>query len=228
LKKFLTQRRRVRRGKEGFSFSASSASPRDDILHSFLLIRYRWCRLLSEHQTIRVSGRAVTVFYFLLLPCLHSIWYIIYPEVTLLLSGMNDMRQLDENIQIAETAEPNMFSQEEIETFQDVKKIFNDSFKIHCTGCHYCMPCPHGVNIPVCFSAYDTYHAISKSTGSLQYSMSIMNSGYAGLCKKCGLCEKHCPQHIPIVSSLAEVKKTMENYRFKIMRFVMKLFIKKK
>ena len=149
------------------------------------------------------------------------------PEVTLLLSGMNDMRQLDENIRIAETAAPNMFSQEEIETFQDVKKIFNASFKIHCTGCHYCMPCPHGVNIPVCFSAYNTYHAINKSTGSLQYGMSTMNSGYAGLCKKCGLCEKHCPQHISIISSLAEVQKTMENYRFKIMRFAMKLFMRK-
>jgi len=104
------------------------------------------------------------------------------PEVTLLLSGMNEMGQLEENIRIAETASPNMLSQGEMEAFQDVKKIFNESYKIHCTGCHYCMPCPHGVNIPVCFTAYNTYFSISKETASLQYSMSTLLSqkpGYA-------------------------------------------------
>jgi len=150
------------------------------------------------------------------------------PEVTLLLSGMNDMKQLDENIQTAETAAPDMLSQEEIETYQDVKKIFNESFKIPCTGCHYCMPCPFGVNIPVCFSAYNTYHGISKKTGFLQYCMSTMNSGYAGLCKKCGKCEEHCPQHIKIRESLSEVAKTMEKFIFKAMRVGMRIFTGKK
>jgi len=153
------------------------------------------------------------------------------PEVTLLLSGMNDMKQLDENIRIAETAKPDMLTSEEIETFRDVKKIFNDAYKIHCTGCHYCMPCSHGVNIPVCFTAYNTYYSISKNTGFLQYSMSTMMSekpGYASLCTKCGKCENLCPQHIQIRTSLAEVQKTMEKPMFKIMRFVLKIFTRKK
>jgi len=152
------------------------------------------------------------------------------PEVTLLLSGMNDIKQLEENIQIAKTATPNMLSQEELETFQDVKKIFADSYKIPCTGCHYCMPCPYGVNIPVCFTAYNTYHAINKNTGALQYSMSTMMSakpGYASLCKKCGKCEANCPQHIKIGESLSEVEKKMENVKFKVMRFGMKIFMRK-
>ncbi len=141
-------------------------------------------------------------------------------EVTLLLSGMNDMKHLDENVRIAETALPNMLSKEEIDTFHDVKKIFNDSFKIHCTGCHYCMPCPYGVNIPACFSAYNTYSSISKNTGAMQYMMSTMLSdkpAYASICTKCGVCEMHCPQHIKIRTSL------LENTGFKLMRFGAKL-----
>jgi len=148
-------------------------------------------------------------------------------EVTLLLSGMNDITQLEENIRIAEAATPNMLSQEEIETYQDVKRIFNESFKIQCTGCHYCMPCPFGVNIPVCFTAYNTYHSISKVTGTLQYSMSTLLSekaGYASLCKKCGKCEPSCPQHIQIAKSLGDVEKDMETIRFKVMRLGVKLF----
>jgi predicted aldo/keto reductase-like oxidoreductase len=64
-------------------------------------------------------------------------WIWNQPEVTLLLSGMNDIKHLEENLQIAESASPDMLLPEELETFQGVKKIFNDSYKIHCTGCHY-------------------------------------------------------------------------------------------
>jgi predicted aldo/keto reductase-like oxidoreductase len=143
---------------------------------------------------------------------------------------MNDIKQLEENIQTAETAAPNMLSQEEHETFLDVKKIFADSYKVPCTGCHYCMPCPFGVNIPVCFTAYNTYHAINKNTGTMQYTMSTMMSakpGYASLCKKCGKCEASCPQHIKIGKSLSEVEKKMENLRFKVIRFGVNIFTKK-
>ena len=153
-------------------------------------------------------------------------WLWNQPEVTLLLSGMNDIKQLEENIGIADTSMPEMLSEEEIETFRDVKKISSDSFKVHCTGCHYCMPCPFGVNIPVCFTAYNTYNSISKTTGNLQYMMSTVmpGTGYAGLCKKCGKCEAHCPQHIEIGKSLSEVQRTMEKTMFKVSRFGMKIF----
>ncbi|MDR3336823.1 MAG: 4Fe-4S dicluster domain-containing protein, partial [Treponema sp.] len=110
-------------------------------------------------------------------------------------------------------------------------KIFNDSYKVHCTGCHYCMPCPHGVNIPACFTAYNTRHAISKSQAGLQYSMSTLLNGkpsYASLCKKCGKCEQHCPQNIPIRETLAAVSKTFETFGFKVMSFGAKIFLRKK
>ena len=156
-------------------------------------------------------------------------WLWNQPEVTLLLSGMNEIEQLCENIATAETALPGTLSPEETETFKDVKRIFNSAYKIHCTGCHYCMPCPCGVNIPMCFSAYNTYYSIGKKTGMTQYNMSTILSGkpgYASQCRKCGKCEKHCPQHIEVIKSLGEVSKLMEGTKFKMMRTGIKLLKK--
>ena len=158
-------------------------------------------------------------------------WLYNQPEVTVVLSGMNEQEQLDENIKIAENAEVNMLTPEELDTFRNVKNIFNNSYKVHCTGCHYCMPCPHGVNIPACFTAYNTRYAINKGQANLQYCMSTLlndKPSYASLCKKCGKCEKHCPQNIPIRDTLEEVAKEFETFRFKFMRFGTRFFVRKK
>ena len=158
-------------------------------------------------------------------------WVWSHPEVTVVLSGMNKQQQLENNIAAAETAEAGMLSETERKVFDDVREIFKDSYKIHCTGCHYCMPCPAGVDIPGCFSAYNTYHSISKSTGKLQYGMTTLLSGkpgYASLCEKCGKCEKQCPQHLPVRNALEEVRSTMEQGSFQAMKVVSKLFFRKR
>lgn len=158
-------------------------------------------------------------------------WLWNQPEVSVVLSGMNEMSQLEENIETANKSIPGMLTQHEMDTYSNVRKIFNESNKIPCTGCHYCTPCPVGVDIPSCFTAYNTYRSISKSQGKLQYSMGTLlagNPGYASLCIKCGKCEKQCPQNIPIRQSLKEVEKSLEDFRFKVMRFGMKIFKRKK
>ncbi|MCD8329629.1 MAG: 4Fe-4S dicluster domain-containing protein, partial [Lachnospiraceae bacterium] len=100
-----------------------------------------------------------------------------------------------------------------------------------CTGCHYCMPCPAGVDIPACFTAYNTRHSISKSQGLIQYYMGTLMSdrpGYAGLCRECGKCEQHCPQGLPIRDSLKAVSREFEGPLFKGAKAVMPLFVRKK
>lgn len=157
-------------------------------------------------------------------------WVWNHPEVTVVLSGMNEPQQLADNLAAADTAAAGSLTAAELGVFEDVRKRFNASYKIHCTGCHYCMPCPAGVNIPGCFSAYNTYHGISPSTGRLQYGMTTLLSGspgYASLCKKCGKCERQCPQHLPIRDSLEEVQKSMEDVRFQAMKAGAGLFMNK-
>jgi predicted aldo/keto reductase-like oxidoreductase len=126
-------------------------------------------------------------------------------EVTVVLSGMNEKSQLEENIKTAANSIPNMLTKEENEAFESVIKVFNDSFKIPCTGCNYCMPCPNNVNIPACFAAYNVSYTTGMASGIQQYITStganntIEGRYAASKCIKCGKCEKNCPQHIQII-----------------------------
>ena len=137
-------------------------------------------------------------------------------EVAVVLSGMNADPQLEENIQTADNSAPGMLNKEEITAFESVISLFNAAYKIPCTGCNYCMPCPHNVNIPGCFAAYNVSYTAGMYAGVQQYLTSTgVNDpriNYAASnCKQCGECEKHCPQHIQIIKSLRKVTKRMES-----------------
>ncbi len=158
-------------------------------------------------------------------------WLYNQPEVTVVLSGMNAPEQLVDNIRIANTARKGMLTKEELAAISDVKKLFNQTYKVHCTGCHYCMPCPAGVNIPACFSSYNSCFSINKGQGMLQYYMSTLitdHPSYASLCRKCGKCEKHCPQHLPIRRNLQAVRREFEGPLFKATKTIMPFFVRKK
>jgi predicted aldo/keto reductase-like oxidoreductase len=137
-------------------------------------------------------------------------------EVTLLLSGMGELSQLEENIALADAARPGMLDEGDRDTYRRVLNLLNRSYKVRCTGCSYCMPCPRGVNIPGCFAAYNTSYTIGYVTGMQQFITSTAftserRSG-PGLCVKCGKCESRCPQHLEIIKSLALVRRRMEPF----------------
>ena len=145
-------------------------------------------------------------------------WLWNQPEVTLVLSGMNDVSQIKENASLAEALTGSM-NLEELGIIEQVIDIFSESYKIPCTGCNYCLPCPAGINIPNCFTAYNTSYAIGYVAGMTQYAtgtsvftdkpMSILH------CTKCGKCEKACPQDIKIVERLTDVRKRMEPFWYR-------------
>jgi predicted aldo/keto reductase-like oxidoreductase len=138
-------------------------------------------------------------------------------EVTVVISGMNEMSQVEDNIQTAQSAVPDMLTAAENEAYESVIKIIEASYKIPCTGCNYCIPCPQNVNIPACFAAYNVSHITGMISGIQQYvtSTALLNprKNYAASnCIECGACEKKCPQHIPIAKSLKQVTKKMEPF----------------
>jgi len=151
-------------------------------------------------------------------------------EVAVVLSSMNSSSQLEENIRIADESFADMLSKEESDVYESVIKIFSDSFKIPCTGCNYCMPCPHNVNIPGCFMSYNVSYTAGMYVGVQQY---LTSTGIndprinyaAGNCRKCGECETRCPQHIQIIKSLEKVSKRMES---SIVKFALKIHDKLK
>jgi predicted aldo/keto reductase-like oxidoreductase len=133
-------------------------------------------------------------------------WVWNHPEVSLLLSGMNSMEQIAENIKTAQTASQNAFTEKENEVIEEVQKIFKQRIKVNCTGCAYCMPCPSGVNIPGCFTFYNNFHMFGREEmyHTLQPNQSASN------CIECGQCETHCPQSIEIREELKNVRAIFE------------------
>lgn len=140
-------------------------------------------------------------------------WLWNQPEVTLLLSGMNETSQLRENLKLADESKINMHDEDDERAIQKVVKIFNKNNKIPCTGCNYCMPCHVGINIPGLFSVYNTSFSVGRMTGIFQYSTATGAIGndphYAVDCTKCGKCEINCPQGIEIRKELKRVKRRL-------------------
>ena len=141
-------------------------------------------------------------------------WVWNQPEVTLLLSGMSGMAQLEENLRLADAARPLMLGEAERAVYSEALGVIRRAYKIQCTGCGYCMPCPRGVNIPGCFAAYNASFAIGYVDGMKQFvtstALTSERSSGPGLCVKCGKCESHCPQRLPIIESLGAVRRRME------------------
>lgn len=141
-------------------------------------------------------------------------WLWNQPEVTLLLSGMNEAEQLRENLKLADDARIGMLDNDDEQTIQKVVEIFTKSYRIPCTGCNYCMPCPKGINIPGLFSSYNTSFTTGRMAGIFQYSTCVGAIGtdphYASDCIKCGKCESKCPQGIQIRNELKNVRHRLQ------------------
>ncbi len=159
-------------------------------------------------------------------------WIWNHPQVSVILSGMSDEDQLNENLRIASEVLPNSLSEEELNVFDRVKKIMLEKTKVPCTACGYCMPCPAGVNIPGCFSAYNDKYLLNEKRGMMKYMQTLgalsKQPAYASLCKDCGKCERHCPQNIQIRKELKVVKKEMEGILFRPVVGIARKFLVKK
>ena len=146
-------------------------------------------------------------------------WIWNHPQVTVVLSGMNDVSQVEENCRVASESLPDALSPEELALYDRVLAAIRRDIKVGCTGCGYCQPCPRGVDIPTCFAAYNVSYSDGLINGMREYMMCTTLRkvrSNAGLCVKCGKCEQHCPQHIPIREKLDDVKKRLENPIYKI------------
>lgn len=128
-------------------------------------------------------------------------------KVSIILSGMSNMDQTKENVKTAADARENSFSKIEIDLIEDVKKIFKNKIQVDCTACGYCMPCPHGVDIPKNFSVYNNYFLF----GDNESYKDIKEEENASQCIKCKICESHCPQTIKISDELEKVMNFFES-----------------
>ena len=137
-------------------------------------------------------------------------WVMNHPEVSVVLSGMSSMQQLEENLATANNARPDHLSADELALIGKVRDAYLELAPIPCTRCEYCLPCPNGVNIPRVFELYNEALMYSDyATSRMRYQW-LSAEQKASACVECGTCETLCPQSIEIIEWLAKVNDFME------------------
>ena len=130
------------------------------------------------------------------------------PDVATILSGMSDEAQLEDNLRIFDDVRVDALSPADKRLISRLRAAYKRRMPIGCTGCEYCLPCPQGVRIPRVFSAYNDANMFDTlDRFPRRYQELIDNAQDGGRCVRCGLCEKQCPQHLPIRDWLQTVHK---------------------
>ena len=135
-----------------------------------------------------------------------------HPNVLTILSGMNVMAHLEENINTFRKFKP--LSKAEYEVLARALEAYRKISYVPCTACAYCMPCPYGVDIPLVFRTYNQMvveHMVPDINGPIDeefaakgqaflshFNDSIPAQNRPHNCTACGACKQHCPQEIDI------------------------------
>ena len=138
-------------------------------------------------------------------------WVWNHPEVSLVLSGMTAMPQVEENVRAAEDAEIHVMTEAELDLIARAKEKLAERTAIPCTRCGYCMPCPNGINIPFNFELYNDaviYEDVKEAP--FRYMRFMAEGERASACVACKACEEKCPQKIPVSEWMPKVAAALE------------------
>jgi predicted aldo/keto reductase-like oxidoreductase len=128
---------------------------------------------------------------------LHWLWD--QPEVSVVLSGMSTMEQIEQNVTSAGASSVGSFTAEDQALIARVRETYRGFRAIPCTQCRYCMPCPNEVDIPSNFYFYNRgimYDDLGMCR--FAYNRTTLRLGQAEKCTQCCECEPNCPQQIEI------------------------------
>ena len=130
-------------------------------------------------------------------------------SVYMVLSGMSNLEQMKDNVSFMKEFTP--LNEEEYKAVEKVKEILNKTGGIACTACRYCTAgCPMKISIPDLFACYNAKKQFNDWNCGMYYGIHTKDNGKASDCIKCGMCERACPQHLPIRDLLEEVAKEFE------------------
>jgi predicted aldo/keto reductase-like oxidoreductase len=122
------------------------------------------------------------------------------PGVNVAISGMSDMKMLEENVSAANSVVQDGRFAEAVLKNLDVR--LEKMKHYYCTACRYCMPCPHGVDIPenithlICGEVFDLTEPAKKQYKTMK--------GKGALCASCKVCLEKCPQKLNIPALMQE------------------------
>lgn len=133
-------------------------------------------------------------------------WVESLPQVAVVLSGMSDLQQLEDNVATMTHFEP--MNEQELAAIDRVVEEIRKVNEIPCTGCRYCMDCPMGVDIPEIFSIYSQYKIFGKEKAFVKdYEEVVEHGNGAEHCVRCMACTTKCPQMIAIPDKLEMIAK---------------------
>jgi len=128
-------------------------------------------------------------------------------EVSLLLSGMSNRQQVEDNLVYASRSGVGMLREEELAVYGKAKELYDRSSMVECTACAYCMPCPFGLDIPEIFKVYNVFGLKGKNGMKPLYDELEVK---ADACRSCHKCEQVCPQSIKISATMKKIADLMK------------------
>ena len=141
-------------------------------------------------------------------------WIWNQPEVSVVLSGMSTLEQVQQNIVSAGNSGVDSLSPEELKLFVQAKDALKQRSPIPCTACEYCLPCPNGVNIPANFDLYNRIAMYEDLNGArFEYKNFFSNPEKASECIQCDECLSKCPQTIEISSWMPVIDEVLTGKR---------------
>ena len=125
------------------------------------------------------------------------------PEVTVILSGMSDMQQLQENIRTFETDKP--LNEGERQALLKIAEGMVKKIALPCTACHYCVShCPKGLDIPGLLALYNEHCFTGGGFIAPMALSAVPEDKLPSACIGCRSCEAVCPQQIRISEAMAD------------------------
>ena len=130
-------------------------------------------------------------------------------EIASVISGMNTLQQLQQNITSACNSGIGSMTEYEEEVLVEVREEYRKKASIPCTNCGYCMPCPEGVGIPWIFEYYNMSEMYEAPETARAYYAFLDEENRASGCTECGKCMEQCPQHIDIIDMLKKAHRLL-------------------
>ena len=125
------------------------------------------------------------------------------PGVTVTLSGMSNMQQLEENLSTFEAEHP--LNQQEMETLLGIADSMVQKTSVPCTACRYCTShCPQSLDIPMLLELYNEHCFTGGGFIAPMALMAVPEEKHPAACIGCRSCEAVCPQQIRISEALAD------------------------
>ena len=125
------------------------------------------------------------------------------PAVTVTLSGMSNMEQMQENIRTYETEQP--LNENEMQALLTIADEMVGKIALPCTACHYCVShCPQGLDIPNLLALYNEHCFTDGGFIAPMALSAVPEDKRPNSCIGCRSCEAVCPQQIRISEAMAD------------------------